>query len=379
MFILDNLTIAVCVVLLLLAVLSSFSDIFMKKIRKGNVSTEDNSRPVSVVIVSDNNAQELRENLSLYLSQDYSSGYEIIVVICRDEDGTRDVLETYSEHDNLYSTFVPTSSKYVSRYKLAITLGVKAAKNELILLTDASCKPVTNKWIYSMASACNEGKDVVLGYSNYDKYTSHFRTFVHLYREYVMMYEASKKHAYGFDGKNVMFRKSLFLSNDGFLGNLKYLRGEYDFLINKYAKDEKVTVNLSSESFLIEMSPTNKEWHKKNLFYMETRKHLAGRFMHGFICNMDLVSLYVGAIASIAAMIYGAMSSLWLMLSMSAVTLLLPILIRLNSARRVIKLFNVDIPLLKFIPYEFFLVFHNLKYIIHYCFSDKYEFISHKN
>lgn len=379
MFILYNFTVLVCILLLLFAVLSSFSDIFMKRIKTKNICAKENLKPVSVVIISDNNAQELKENLALYLSQDYSAGYEVIVAICKDEDGTRDVLESFSEYKNLYSTFVPTSSKYVSIYKLAITLGVKAAKNELILLTDASCKPITDKWIYSMTSACDESKDMVLGYSNYNKDTSPFRIFTHLYREYVMMYEVSKNRAYGYDGKNVMFRKSLFLSNDGFLGNLKYLRGEYDFLINKYAKDEKVTVNLSSECFLSEISPTNKEWHKKNLFYMETRKHLADRFMHRFICNMDCVSLYVGAIASITAMIYGAMFSCWLMFTIAVVTLLVPIFIRLYNVSHVIKLFNVDIPLLKIISYEFFMFFHNLKYVILYFFSDKYEFISHKN
>lgn len=60
---------------------------------KEETDSAENLKPVSVVIISDNNSVELDNNLKYFLSQDYSAGYEIIVVVSRDEDGTADVLK----------------------------------------------------------------------------------------------------------------------------------------------------------------------------------------------------------------------------------------------------------------------------------------------
>ena len=133
----DTVTIVICAVLVVLALLSSFLDTFLRKVRAGGDGPSGPAtpcRPVSVIVVADNNAEDLRANLDSLLSQDYEPGYEVIVVVDKDEDGTGDFLKAYGKRPNLYTTFVPDSSRYMSRRKLAITLGVKAAKNELILL-----------------------------------------------------------------------------------------------------------------------------------------------------------------------------------------------------------------------------------------------------
>lgn len=378
MLILDTVTIFICTILFLLTALSLFSDIFFKKIREKDVRDDKDLKPVSVVIVADNNARDLKQNLDFFLSQDYSPGYEVIVAICKDEDGTGDVIEAFSKYENLHSTFVPKSSRYLSRHKLAITLGVKAAKNDLILLTDANCKPVTDKWIYGMSSRYSDDNSVALGYGNYENETSSFRIFAKLYREFAMMRMASINKTYGYDGKNIMFRKKTFLSEDGFSGNLRYLRGEYDFLANKYAKDKKVAVNLSAECFLTETSPSDKEWYKQNLFYMETRRHLDGKFKYRLVCIFNSASLYIGAVASFASLVYGIVLCSWLLTVVAVMTLFIPLFFRTRNALRVIRFFNADVPPFKIIFYEFAVAFYNLEYIIRYYFSDKTEFISHK-
>ena len=234
----DTVTILICAVLAVLALLSSFSDIFFKKVSENedNKSADGDCPQVSVIIVADNNAYELKNNLQAFLSQKYAADYEIIVVVDRDEDGTGDVLKTFGNHSNLYATFVPDSSRYMSRRKLAITLGVKAAKYEWILLTDATCHPVSGNWISSMAKNCGIDVNMVLGYSNYSEKAGIFKIFSRFHREYTFLYEAASYGApYGMAGNNLMFRKSMFMDGNGFQGNLKYLRGEYEFLVNKYS------------------------------------------------------------------------------------------------------------------------------------------------
>ena len=134
---LDTICIVVCALLLVLSLMSVLSDTFVRKIKLSTSKADSEQKAVSVVLVSYNNAEELSNNLDVFLSQDYPAGYEVIVAVIKDEDGTKDVLKSFSGHKNLRFTFVPDTSRYVSRHKLAVTLGVKASENEHVLITDA--------------------------------------------------------------------------------------------------------------------------------------------------------------------------------------------------------------------------------------------------
>lgn len=378
----DTVTIVICAVLVVLALLSSFLDTFFRKVRAGGDGPSGPAtpcRPVSVIVVADNNAEDLRANLDSLLSQDYEPGYEVIVVVDKDEDGTGDFLKAYGKRPNLYTTFVPDSSRYMSRRKLAITLGVKAAKNELILLTDATCRPVSDKWISVMASRLDEGTDIVMGYSNYIHEAGLFKVFYRFHCEYSNFREACNGAAYGMAGNNIMFRKDVFMAGNGFQGNLKYLRGEYVFLVNKYVGQGNAAVETSCEGRVEDRVPTRKEWHSVNLFYRETRRHLDRSFSHRLAFNLDMLSLYAGLVAGAGSAVYAVLTQMWLMLPFSAVALFLPVVVRLLNARRAMRLFGESVPLWKVFPFELRLVWHNLRYAISYRFTDKYEFTSHKS
>lgn len=380
--ILDTVTIVICAVLVVLALLSSFLDTFFRKVRAGGDGPSGPAtpcRPVSVIVVADNNAEDLGANLDSLLSQDYEPGYEVIVVVDKDEDGTGDFLKAYGKRPNLYTTFVPDSSRYMSRRKLAITLGVKAAKNELILLTDATCRPVSDKWISVMASRLDEGTDIVMGYSNYIHEAGLFKVFYRFHCEYSNFREACNGAAYGMAGNNIMFRKDVFMAGNGFQGNLKYIRGEYGFLVNKYAGHGNAAVETNCEGRVEDRVPTRKEWHSVNLFYRETRRHLDRSFSHRLAFNLDMLSLYAGLVAGAGSAVYAVLTQMWLMLPFSAVALFLPVVVRLLNARRAMRLFGENVPLWKVFPFELRLVWHNLRYAISYRFTDKYEFTSHKS
>ena len=377
----DTITITVCLVLTVLAVLSSFADSFFRKVfpNEGKPLTDVESQPVSVVIIADNNANELSKNLQAFLSQDYPAGYEVIVAVEKDDDGTEDVLKQYGSHPNLYSTFVPDTSRYMSRRKLAITLGVKAAKNEWVLLTDATCRPASCHWISCMAQHCGKGINMVAGYGNYVGEAGDFKIFYRFHRQYSLLHETLRGRAYGMEGKNLMFRKSMFMDGNGFQGNLKYLRGEYEFLVNKYSGYGAIQIETNPQSYVIEESPTKKEWRSKNVFYCETRRHLSGKLRHRFFFNLDMFSLNSCLFASFATAVYSAMSQSWLLIPVSCITLFLPAIIRTFSARRAMRQFNVVVPLWTVIPLELCLIWQNLKYSIIYRRADKYDFISHKS
>ena len=379
----DTITMTVCTVLVVLASASILADTFFKKIRTDkndcNISDKEQYPTVSVVIVADNTADELKKNLPVFLSQDYHANYEVIVAVEKDEDGTEDILKEFANYPNLYATFVPDSSRYMSRRKLAITLGVKAASNEWILLTDATCRPASSEWINRMARNCSKDTNMVIGYGNYDSETGVSKTFYRFHQEYAQLLEASHGHAYSTSGKNLMFRKSMFMSGYGFQGNLKYIRGEYDFLVNKYATNGIIRIETNPSSFIIDKAPSKKEWRNMNVFYHETSRHLSRSFIHKSRFYLDMLAFHLCLLASLTSIIYSIGTQCWGVLILSVLALLLPCFSRTYHATKAIRLFNMAIPKWKVLPLEFYLVWTNLKYSIIHKFSDKYTFISHKS
>ncbi len=81
-------------------------------------SAEEPSVPITVLITAHGNLQELERNLPMFLRQQYAADYQVIVV-CQSTDGeTQDYLKCMAaENPHLYYTYIPESSRYMSRKK----------------------------------------------------------------------------------------------------------------------------------------------------------------------------------------------------------------------------------------------------------------------
>lgn len=381
MLVIDDLTIIICGILVMLALASVLADSFLRKVKVDETIVERaDLQPVSVIIIADNNSRELDKNLPAYLSQNYPAGYEVIVVVSKNEDNIDDMLKSYSGHDNLYTTFLPDSSRYMSRRKLAVTLGVKAAKNELILLADAECHPNTDNWIHAMASAgISNNAGMVIGYSNYDAGIKHFYMFERMFREFAFMREAANGSPYAMAGNNLLFRKSIFMEGKGYQGNLKYLRGEYEFLVNKYGYSHNVAVATDLDCFLTENVPTKNTFTNKCVFYAETRRHLERGLKHRLSFNADMLFLHLNVLVAVLCGVFGGLAEHWLVLLVSILSLLVPLITRTITARRAAHSVNFSLHAWCVVPYEMRLVWHNFATFCRYKRADKTDFISHKS
>ena len=88
-------------------------------------------------------AYELKENLPVFLSQQYEPGYEVVVVDESSTDETADLLKLLkNDYPNLYTTFLPKSEGYALSKKQAYNIGVKAAKNDWLIFANANHPPV---------------------------------------------------------------------------------------------------------------------------------------------------------------------------------------------------------------------------------------------
>lgn len=400
----DNITLIASSLLVFLAVVTPFVNVFFRRLdmsgepvtdvvkaeedEAGTPGTENTGKSkeccagpypaISIVLTPHENACELEENLPAYLSLDYAPGFEVIVVAWKGDTETEDVLKRYADNPHLYTTFIPQSSRYMSRKKLAVTLGVKAARNGWIMLTDIECRPQSEKWLQVMARNCNESTDLVLGYTRYDGGTPSYRRFERLHTELYLMREAQCGTAYRTGSKNLMFRKEMFIEQDGYRGNLKYLRGEYDFIVNKYAANGNVALETHIDGWTVEQKPTDKAWRNKHLFYIENRKHMLRSASHRILYGLDQVVMHLNYLLIIAAGVLSVLTERWIVTVAAATALMITMSLRTVIAVKTLRRFAEDIPSAMIVFYEIGVVWHRLGYMLRYCRADKNDFISHK-
>ncbi len=209
------------------------------------------NRPrLSVIIPCCNQARELEENLPYILEQDFDD-FEVIIVDEASTDGTREVIELMEvRYPNLRHTFVPTSAHYLDRRKLALTLGIKAARTEWIVLTQADCRPETREWLALMAASCSDDTDLVLGYANYEDYgdrTARRAIYERLRRQLQYFRSASKK-AIGGEAANMAVRKSWFIAGDGYTDSLTVSGGEDVLLIDALSVSGRTAIVAQKEA-----------------------------------------------------------------------------------------------------------------------------------
>lgn len=379
--IIDDLTIIASIIVLVVGLVTPLVNKFLRKPTFDDEHPDNGDSslpPMSVIIIAHGNAKELDDHLSLFLTQDYEPGYEVIVVTSKTDSEAEDMLKQYSNNPHLYTTFTPDSSRYMSRRKLAITLGVKAAKNEWIILTDAYCHPASDEWLKTMAEKCTESTNLVLGYTAYDEEADDYSRYERMADNCYLLREAQQGTAYRSTGKNIAFRKSEFMKGNGYQGNLKYIYGEYDFLVNKYAQDGCTNTVTHPDGWMIEDSPSAKRRRNEHIYYQETRKHLERSLSHRMAFNADQCALHLGWMTVIAAALLGIFTQHWIICISAGLALLLIVALRTMIARKAVALFNVHIPCWKLVFYETGELWHHLAYKLWYAKTDKYDFICHK-
>lgn len=387
--IIDSFTIISGIVLLVVGVLSSLCAPFIRFKRRedGEQQADEALPPLSIVLTPHDEPEKLERNLPLILGQKYPAGFQVIVVIDKSEHETDDLLRRLANeldgnsesNASLYVTYIPDSSRYVSRKKLAMTLGVKAAKTEWILFTEAYTRPASDHWLEGMAQGCLDGDNhLVIGYGKYDEDTSAFKRFERLNMAYYLMREDTNGTPYRTLSHNIMLRKSDFMAQEGFRGNLHLIRGEYDFLVNKYGEDGTAVLITDEAAWTIDDEPSKTSWLNKHIFYAETRKWLSRSTSHRLWFNIDQIALHLSFLIDIAGIVVGALMLNVILLGVAVLSLLLSIILRTVSGHKAANQFDEDLPSMLIYPYEMSLVWHNLIYAIRYKAADKFDFTTHK-
>ena len=222
---------------------------------------------VSVLVCARNEAYNLETFLTSLLEQDYPD-FEVIVVNDGSEDSTQEVLERLCLlYKNLHITFVPQGARVGSTKKLALTLAAKAAHNDILLLTDADCRPVSPQWIRHIASAFDENTEIVLGYSAYfEKPTmlSRLISYDTLFNGLQYLGMALSRHPYMGVGRNLAYRRQTFFNHKGFAGMLGVKAGDDDLFVNRIATRHNTRVVVDADSVVWSVPKSSfPEWHQQ--------------------------------------------------------------------------------------------------------------------
>lgn len=257
---------------------------------------DENELPgISIIITAKNEAANLRRNLPSILSQDYPN-LQIIAVDNASTDSTAEVLDGFrSTHPNLYVTYIPIGSHAMNNKKLALTVGIKAAKHDILLFTEPDTKPLSNKWVYEYAKTFKKEIDVVLGCCQLEVDKSYFKKyfqFDNLFSGIKYTSMALAKKPFMGIGRNMAFRKNLFFDNNGLSSVLNMEDGEDNVFINRIATKENTVVVSSPESMVTSNAVEGiSNWRNIKSRYLTTRRYYTGNSAR--ILSFEMFSRYV--------------------------------------------------------------------------------------
>ena len=269
-------------------------------------------KPVTVVICAKNEYTNLKKNLPLILEQDYPDFEVVVVNDCSDDDSNY-LLKSFAEkYPHLNVVTIMKNVNFFVGKKFALALGIKSAKHDLLLLTDADCTPKSNKWITEMQNHFNGKTEIVLGYSGFEKK----KGFSNKLARYDVIMTAMQYLSWSLAGKtymgvgrNLAYNRELFFKSKGFTSHYHIPSGDDDLFINQVANKHNTSIEISplSQTFSAPKS-TFKEWltqkkrhYSTGILYKTLHKIILGVFVSSnFLFYASLILLIILLICTLS-------------------------------------------------------------------------------
>lgn len=231
--------------------------------------------PVSVIICARNEDDNLTEFLPKILTQEYPADFEVIVVNDCSFDNTENVIDEFAKiFPNLRKTNIKEDDYYKHGKKFAMLVGIKAAKHNRLLLTDADCYPSSNQWLKEMVTGFSTEKEIVIGYGAYEKQKGllnkliRFDTFM-IAVQYLSA--AIKSKPYMGVGRNLAYTKELFFREKGFSKHYHINSGDDDLFVNQAATNNNLNICISKDAITYSKAKkTFKEWRLQKARHITT-------------------------------------------------------------------------------------------------------------
>lgn len=268
-------------------------------LRLANYNTPDRENTVehavSVVICARDEAHNLVKNLPGILVQKYKSTHEVVLVNDNSTDESKYVIDEFKRSfKNLNMIELTQEALMISGKKFPLSMGIKSAKYEIVLLTDADCVPASENWIQKMQGTYNDDIEIVLGYGAYHKQPGilnkliRFETF-HTAIQYLSYALAGKP--YMGVGRNLSYKKNVFFRNKGFSSINQIPSGDDDLFINQVANSTNTAIIIDPETHTLSQSKQSwGEWMSQKYRHYTTSKYY--KPIHKFLLGLYSFTLF---------------------------------------------------------------------------------------
>ncbi len=294
----------VCGVMLLTNLFYYFYFFSRLAFHKEIYATKD-PEPVSIIICARNEIKNLKKHIYSVLDQVYPEFQVVVVNDCSWDESEDFLKDLETQYSNLKVVTIIEQEKYQHGKKFALTLGIKAAKYDLLLLTDADCVPASKNWLFNMQNNFNEKTSIVLGYGAYARKKGILNRLI----RYDTFHNAMQYLSYAKTGipymgvgRNLAYRKDLFFNVKGFASHNHLLSGDDDLFINEVANDNNTVIEIKPVAFTISEPKTSfGAWFKQKKrhtttgrYYKSNHKTLLGiYYISNLIFYLSLITLII--------------------------------------------------------------------------------------
>ena len=228
--------------------------------RKPMTKTDGDLEPVSVVVWARDAYGQLTELLPALLRQDYPD-FEVVVVNDCSDDETGTYLEDLARHEaRLKPVQLRQHLNFFSGKKYPLSLGIKSASHDLMVLTDADCRPTSNTWLRSVVGCYGPSTEVVVGYAptaDTGGLLNRLVRFNAVQRALMYLSAALAGRPYMGVGKDLSYRQRLFFSQRGFTSHYGMEAGDDDLFVSRAATRRNVGVHLDPDNTVVCASPSS--------------------------------------------------------------------------------------------------------------------------
>jgi glycosyltransferase involved in cell wall biosynthesis len=263
-----------------------FSRIAFFKNRQRSASRQ---HAVSVIVCARDEAGNLAKNLPGILVQSYPSTHEVIVINDNSYDESKYLLEGLQKtFRHLQVVELTQEAKLIPGKKFPLSIGIKQAKHEILLLTDADCVPASEHWITTMQNGYDDDTEIVLGYGPLHKKPGllnkliRFETF-HTALQYLSYAQAGLP--YMGVGRNLSYRRGLFFRHKGFSSHNHIPGGDDDLFINMAATKKNTRIVIDPDAFTLSAPARNwTQWLRQKRRHYSTGKYY--KPLHKFLLGL---------------------------------------------------------------------------------------------
>ena len=346
----------ICQLYLILIV---FSKIILHKDSNLHYLSKDS---VSLIVCAHNEYENLKELIPLLIAQKVSN-LELIIVDDRSEDNTYSLLKELSSRytGKIRAIHIPNQIEGYNPKKYALTQGILAAKNAVILLTDADCRPNSREWITEMMAAFDEKSEIVLGFSPYFKQKGILNAFIQYETFYTAIQYLSLTLSgmpYMGVGRNMAYKKSLFINQQGLKKYQHITGGDDDLFINQVAKPNNVSIRIHPKSQVYSIPKKNwVSWYRQKIRHLSVSKHyhLSSKIVLGIV-NASQVLFWFSFLIIIFAVPNGMMMNFLIVGFILRIITLWGVFVKINQKIQA-QVYSICIPVFDFLYVLYIFIF----------------------